>query len=387
MSQRFIEELKARVAQLEVQNQRMAEKVAQLHARPVVDVSGEIDALQKELRRQHALRTAAEQVTMTAIRELQNSLAHLSEFDASLAQRLMTEGIARLRAVHANPNNVLLTSSDQLTLDFFDLEPTTDTQVRTGPGQPSEHRTEAESNFLPATAPGESSSSSEPAAETTDKPDPESLGSPATPSQLEKLATSRNSGGKRKPRNVPAYDWDVRLDAADQVCVDCGSAMQAVPSLARTSEMIGCLPMEIVKVSVVLHTYRCSGCAHLESACPPPRASAKGLCSLEVGAWCATEKYDMHMPLYRTERRLSMLNAKLSAQNQFDMIASMANELQPTYQGILNEIIRTSKVIHIDQTPWTNLQPGSARDYQLWCISTPTLAWYSIETSDRKSVV
>jgi hypothetical protein len=144
--------------------------------------------------------------------------------------------------------------------------------------------------------------------------------------------------------------------------------------------------MEIVKVSVTLHTCCCTEYGHLETATPPPRASAKGMCSLEFGAWCSAEKYDFHMPLHRTERRFDMLDAQLSAQNQFDTIASMAGELTTTRQGILDEIIRTSAVIRIDQTPWKNLQPGASRDFQLWCVSTSKLAWYGIEHSKGRIV-
>lgn len=376
MSKRFIQQQQARIAELEAQNQRLFEKVQQLMGPASRGTRHGAEELEHELRRQVAMRRAVEEVAVVATGQLQNTLGHLARHEPQLAGELLTGFLDRMNRVKVGVDGVKLASFGQMSLPLF----TESSQLEATDEEAScdqEPTTEAT-----ATASASDTDVASPASAT----DPESFGTSSTETQREKLNKNRNAGGGRRARDLPAYDWHAELDPADQVCAECGGDVQDVPSLARASTMIGCLPMEIVKVSVTLHTYRCTQCGHLETATPPPRASAKGMCSLEFGAWCAAEKYDFHMPLHRTERRLDMLNAQLSAQNQFDMLASMAEDLTTTRQGILDEIIRTSAVIHIDQTPWKNLQPGASRDFQLWCVSTPKLAWYGIEHSKGRIV-
>lgn len=376
MSKRFIQQQQARIAELEAQNQRLSEKVQQLMAPPHRAAFHVAPELEQNLRRQVAMRKAAEEVAMVATEALQNSLGHLAKHDPQLAGELLNGFVDRMNQVKVNVHGVKLAPFGQMSLPLFsESEPLEAADDPAHP--PQELATEA------ATVSAANDADGEPPAAATGS---ESFGTPSTPKQREKLDNNRNAGGRRRDRDLPAYDWHAELDPADQVCAECGGNVQDVASLARTSTMIGCLPMEIVKVAVTLHTYRCMQCGHLETASPPPRASVKGMCSLELGAWCAAEKYDFHMPLHRTERRLDLLDSRLSAQNQFDMIASMAAELKKTRQGILDEILRTSPVIHIDQTPWKNLQPGASRDFQLWCVSTPKLAWYGIEHSKGRIV-
>jgi transposase len=380
-----IQKMQERITFLERQNQLLAERLHVAMRSPDAARTDVLKTANSAIQREMVARNAMQRIANVLHIGLTEATSALREHDPRKADEITSrvkEGLSPIQSsTEKMPGPPLL--GGNLELFFGDVG----TDAPTSADSPSEPSTQ------PGSA-GEASASSSAADGTVidvvAEPAPngeasQEFGQSATPAQLEKLKQSRNTGGTRKNRDLRTVTWLVGLDEADSKCPECGEAMRAVPSLSNTSEMLGMTPMEIITVSVVVKVYRCTCCGYLESATPPPRATPKGLCTLELGATLAVEKYDFHMPLHRTERRLDRLNSQLSAQNQFDMLAGMAGVLQKTRDAILEEILK-APWIHVDQTTWTNLQPGGKREYQLWIICTPTLTWYGIEESKGRVV-
>jgi transposase len=380
-----IQRMQERITFLERQNQLLQERLHVAMRSPDVARTDVIVTANSLIQREIAKRNAMQRVANVLHIGLTEATAALCEHDPRKADEItnrVKEGLSPIKETTEKLLGLpLLSGNLELFLEAGGTDASTTTEAPSDASTTPDGATEATSS--PSATDG---TVIDVVAEPENNSDDSSeFGQSATDAQLEKLKQSRNAGGTRKKRNLRTVTWLVELDEADQQCAECGEPMRAVPSMSNTSEMLGMTPMEIITVSVVVKVYRCTCCGYLESATPPPRATPKGLCSLELGATLAVEKYDFHMPLHRTERRLDRLNSELSAQNQFDMLAGMAGVLQKSRDAILEEILKADW-IHVDQTTWINLQPGGKRDYQLWIISTPTLTWYGIEESKGRIV-
>lgn len=380
-----IQKMQERITLLERQNQLLLERLHVAMRSPDAARADVVSTANTLIQREVATRNAMQRVANVLHIGLTEATAALREHDPRKADEITSRVKEGLSPIKESSGTLLGLPMLGENLELFPRDADTDASLTA--------ESQSDASTPTGSSAGATSSPSaadgpviDVVAEPENKGEASSeFGQSATVAQLEKLNQSRNTGGKRKPRDLRTVTWLVGLDEADQQCAECGEAMRAVPSMSNTSEMLGMTPMEIITVSVVVKVYRCTCCGYLESATPPPRATPKGLCSLELGATLAVEKYDFHMPLHRTERRLDRLNSELSAQNQFDMLAGMASVLQKSRDAILEEILK-APWIHVDQTTWINLQPGGKRDYQLWILCTPTLTWYGIEESKGRMV-
>ncbi|MCB9636908.1 MAG: transposase [Sandaracinus sp.] len=125
--------------------------------------------------------------------------------------------------------------------------------------------------------------------------------------------------------------------------------------------------------------YRCGCGGCVETALGPERTVVGGRYSLDFGIDVAVHKYRDHLPLARQVRVLLRSSVVLTSQTLWDQLATLANELEPTYDALLALALR-EPVISLDRTSWPRLEKGAKdkKPWQMWCVTTPTISVHAI---------
>lgn len=217
----------------------------------------------------------------------------------------------------------------------------------------------------------------------------EAEGSPTSVTGPESESTSATEKKKRRghgPTEQPDLlreTVDVELDAADQVCPQCGGDLEAWAGQYESSEVIDVVSVQYKVVEVRRQKYRCS-CGCVDTALPggPDRAIAGGRYSLAFAIAVCTAKYLDHIPLERQVRAMSRKGLSVTSSALWDQCWAISQLLEPTWEALLARVLEQD-VIGLDQTGWPNLGRKSAKKWQMWCLTTPDVVFHTIR--DDKS--
>lgn len=202
------------------------------------------------------------------------------------------------------------------------------------------------------------------------------------PSKTSKTRKARESFGPTEQPTLPRVEAVFELDEADRVCNACGGALVPWKDEFETSEMIDVVRAEFRLVEVKRQKYRCGCGGCVDTALGPERTVAGGRYSLDFGIDVAVHKYLDHLPLARQVRILQRSGIVLTSQTLWDQLATLAKELEPTYDALLAHALR-EPVIGLDQTSWPRLEKGAKdkKPWQMWCVTTPASCVHAIRSN------
>lgn len=105
-------------------------------------------------------------------------------------------------------------------------------------------------------------------------------------------------------------------------------------------------------------------------------------------AWLAIGKYADHLPLYRLEQMAARQGVVLARSTTSDWIGRIGVALQPLADR-LAELIRQRSVIHADETPVSQLAPGTGKTKKayLWAYRTADLSDAADSAQDQPRMV
>jgi transposase len=178
----------------------------------------------------------------------------------------------------------------------------------------------------------------------------------------------RNRGGGKPGHkghgrsSICEQDADyVERIGVDNVCPDCGNALEEKGSRART--VIDCQPIKMKKIVYHLQRKRCPKCKKLISA-RPPGVLAKCLYSNQLLAYVAVQHYIYGNTLGQIEKQTGVGYSTL-----IDAMHQLAKRLKDIPESLI-QLYRDCPVKHADETGWrTDGQNGYA-----WLFCTPNIS-------------
>jgi len=177
--------------------------------------------------------------------------------------------------------------------------------------------------------------------------------------------TRRKTVGKRKDdlSRLPLEVVEHELPESYRICPDCGEPLKEIGT--ETRDELKIIPPQVIHVAHRRHVYKCAGCArHTEKTlivkAEMPDPVIKGsIASPSLVAYIMTQKYLMHLPLYRLEQDFKRQGAPINRQNMANWAIQVSEEwLTPIYDGCYKKL-RAHTVLHSDDTSTQVLkEPG-----------------------------
>ncbi|HEY0869305.1 MAG TPA: IS66 family transposase, partial [Acidothermaceae bacterium] len=194
----------------------------------------------------------------------------------------------------------------------------------------------------------------------------------------------RKGHGPTKQPELLNIDVTHALDKADQVCTQCGGALEEWDGQCEEHEEVDVVARRFIIKRHKRKKYRCSCGACVETAIGPEKLTEGGRYSVDFAIEVATQKYCDHAPLERQVRSMKRDGLDVTSQTLWDQINALARILSPALPRVLSHVLGYG-VIGVDETRWKLLGDkscgGGSKTWQVWAVSTPTAAYYQIEDS------
>ena len=168
--------------------------------------------------------------------------------------------------------------------------------------------------------------------------------------------TRRKRVGKREedlsalPLEVIEYD----IPEEERACPQCGETMREIG--VDTRDEIKIVPPQVIHVEHRRKVYKCANCEKNTGKTPIIKADApepviKGsAASPSAIAFIMTQKYLMHLPLYRLEQDFTRQGVPINRQNMANWSIQVCEDwLQPIYDGLHAKLLE-HQILHSDDT-------------------------------------
>ncbi|HET8899689.1 MAG TPA: IS66 family transposase, partial [Rhodanobacteraceae bacterium] len=184
----------------------------------------------------------------------------------------------------------------------------------------------------------------------------------ALETQLAELTTPETRAPRRQPvrRALPAeLRREVTVhEPASCDCAECGNALVKIGEHA--SEKLEVVPMDFYVRQDIYPQYACRRCDRIVAEPVAPALIDRGEAGPSVLAQVAISKYVDHLPLYRQEAIFARHGIELSRSTLAEWIGKIGIALWPLVAE-LRRRLRTAPVLHADETPVAQLDPGSGK--------------------------
>jgi len=191
----------------------------------------------------------------------------------------------------------------------------------------------------------------------------------------EQLVTRRvknrdKHGRQQLPEQLERIEIEHDLD--DRACPACGNERSRIG--AEVSEQLEYFPASFKVLRHVRQKYACAKCDHdgydpnIATAVKPPQPIEKGLPGPSLLAYVITSKLGDHLPLYRLERIFERQQVHVARSTMCAWMRCAGELVEPLVE-LMAKRIRTSKVIHTDDTVVPIQSPGAkqCRKGRIWC--------------------
>lgn len=185
----------------------------------------------------------------------------------------------------------------------------------------------------------------------------------AVEAQLEaaQAATAAPTASRRPKRQVLppelARVTTVHEPASCQ-CASCGGSLVKIGE--QVSEKLDVKPIELFVRREVYPQYACRACECVVAEPVAPAVIDRGMAAPGLLAQIVVQKYVDHLPLYRQEAIYARHGISLPRSTLAEWIGRIGLALQPLVEA-LRERLRASPVLHADETPVSQLDPGAGR--------------------------
>ena len=200
-----------------------------------------------------------------------------------------------------------------------------------------------------------------------------SQGAPAaefdTETPVRKQRRRHEHGRHPLPDSLPRIEIDHDLGESEKPCPCCGEVRVRIGQ--EVSEQLEIIPASFKVLKHVRHKYGCPRCEReaenpqIVTAAKPPQPIEKGLPGPGLLAYLITSKSGQHLPLYRLEDTFARSGVNISRSTMCGWLAAVGELVRPLVE-LLGRRIRTSKVIHTDDTRVPVQAPGQCKNGHLW---------------------
>jgi transposase len=192
------------------------------------------------------------------------------------------------------------------------------------------------------------------------------------------------AGRQPLPAHLPRIEH--RHEPETCTCGQCGKDLVLIGE--DVSEQLDVEPAKFFVHRHIRPQYACRACETVTAAPIPPAVIDGGMAAVGLLAWVIVGKYLDHLPLYRLEGIAAREGVTLSRSTLAEWVGRLGVTLDPLAQR-LAELLRQRSVLHADETPVRQLDPGSGKTHRayLWAYRSndldtgPPIAVFDYQTS------
>lgn len=183
---------------------------------------------------------------------------------------------------------------------------------------------------------------------------------------------ARRPRAGRQPLPVHLPRIEHRHEPASCTCADCGSTLKLIRE--DVTEQLDVEPAHFFVHRHIRPQYGCRHCQTVSAAAAPAALIDGGVASPGLLSWILTGKYLDHLPLYRLEQIAARNRVPLPRSNLAQWVGRSAVALQPLAERLC-ECLLEHPVLHADETPLQQLDPGSGKTRRayLWAYRSNSL--------------
>ena len=187
--------------------------------------------------------------------------------------------------------------------------------------------------------------------------------------QVPRAARPR-AGRQPLPEHLPRIEHRHELELC--TCGQCGYDLTKIGE--DVSEQLDVEPARFFVHRHIRPQYACRACETITAAPIPPAVIDGGLAAVGLYVWVLIGKYLDHLPLYRLEQIAARDNVMLSRSTMAQWVGRIGVALQPLADRLV-ELLRERSVLHADETPVAQLDPGKGKTHRayLWAYRSNVL--------------
>jgi len=186
----------------------------------------------------------------------------------------------------------------------------------------------------------------------------------ATPQRENKPSTGAKAGRKAIAAHLPRVQIFHELPESERECA-CGSTLIEIGS--EVSEQLDYVAPKIQVLQHVRKKYACPGCEQcLKTAALPAQILPRTNAAPGLLAHLVTSKYVDALPLYRLERIVARYGVALPRATQAAWVITLGEERVQPLINLMDERLRASGYIRIDETPVQVIKSEKAASCEHW---------------------
>ena len=190
----------------------------------------------------------------------------------------------------------------------------------------------------------------------------------ALEAEVEQLASTQQpkrerAGRQPLPDHLPRIEH--RHEPESCTCGQCGKDLVKIGE--DISEQLDVEPARFFVHRHIRPQYACRACETVSAAPIPPAVIDGGMAAPGLLTWVMVSKFMDHLPLYRLEQIAARSGVTLSRSTLAEWVGRIGVALQPLADR-LAERLRQRTVLHADETPVQQLDPGRGKTLRafLW---------------------
>jgi len=152
-------------------------------------------------------------------------------------------------------------------------------------------------------------------------------------------------------------------------CPQCGAPLVKIGEHVR--ERLACKPIEFYVRREVFPQFACRPCDRIVAEAVPPAILDRSQAAPSLLAQVTIAKYLDHLPLYRQEGIYARSGVDLARSTLAEWIGAVGVALQPLVDALRREL-RTCPVLHADETPVAQLDPGAGKTKRAYLFAYRT---------------
>lgn len=157
-------------------------------------------------------------------------------------------------------------------------------------------------------------------------------------------------------------------------CATCGAALVKIGE--HVSEKLDVEPMTFFVRRDVHPQYACRRCETIVAEPVAPAILDRGVAAPGLLAQVAIQKYTDHLPLHRQEAIFARAGITLSRTTLAEWIGAVGVALQPLVDVLRTRLLQ-SPVLHADETPVAQLDPGAGKTRRAYLFAYAGHGWPS----------
>jgi len=171
------------------------------------------------------------------------------------------------------------------------------------------------------------------------------------------------------PPELPRIETRHEPESCD--CGTCGAAL--VPIGEHVSEKLDCEPLKFFVRRDVYPQYACRACETITAEPVAPSVLDRGIAAPGLLAQVVIAKYVDHLPLYRQEAIHARSGVEIGRTTLAEWCGVVGLRLQPLVDALRAELL-TAPVLHADETPVAQLDPGAGKTKRAYLFAYRTAA-------------